>query len=248
MRLEVNRTNSKLSRTASTASPSPLLGIRSRSQTSIAACVIVVVVGVGLLLDSLPSRGEQLTEDDRAAIMKLADRLEVVFLEGRDVDLPAYVRPEQGLFIDLWGDWDPEGESTVHIAYKDIDRVFNDYAVRVWGSGESGRPYITFGPIPYVLLYGWRNVQFLDATDDEENPVWSEMLSLPEMMRRYDSKCIDELTVEPLNHSFAYGHYHYVQYWLQDGEQYGDYWFLIVDKDEHGWFLKGLVHMDRWVI
>ncbi len=216
--------------------------------TSLMSLAVIAIATITLIGISFCVHADELTEEDRAAINKLADRIEVVFLEGRDEDLPAYVRPEHGLFIDLWGDWDPEGESTVYIAYKDVSLMFNDYAVRVWGSGESGRPYVAFSPIPYVLLYGWHDVQFLDATDDEENPVWGEMLSIPEMIRRYDSKCIDELTVEPLNHSFAYGNYHYVQYWLQDGEQDGDYWFLIIDKDEHGWFLKGLVHMDRWVI
>jgi len=215
----------------------------------LALLVFLAVVSVWLLMGSVHAHGEELAEEDRAAILKLADRVEVIFLEGRDENLPALVRPEKGLFVDLWGDWDPEGESTVHIAYKDVGRMFIDYTVREWGPGEVGRgECVIVGAVPYVLLNGWCDVQLLDAEPEEENPVWSQMLSLLEMMRRYDDKRIDGLAVDPANHSFAYDGYHYVQYWLQCNELEGDFWFLIVDKDEHGWFLKGLVHMDRWTI
>jgi len=211
--------------------------------------MILAVVNVSLLIGPLLARGEELTEDDRAAILKLADRVEVIFLEGRDEDLPAYVRPEQGLFIDLWGDWEPEGESSVHIAYEDTGELFVDVSERKWGPGEVGRgECVIVGAVPHVLLYGRYDQQFLNAPDNEDNPVWGEMLSIPEMMRRYDDKRIDELAVEPANHSFAYDGYHYVQYWFKCSALQGYFWFLIVDKDEHGWFLRGLVHMDRWVI
>jgi len=213
---------------------------------SLASLVAVAVAAFCLLGFSLQADTTGLTDEDRAAIWKLADRIEVVFLERRDGDLPAYVRPEHGMFIDLWGDWDPEGESTVHIAYKDVGWMFNDYSVREWGPDGVGYECMIVGAVPYIILYGLHEVWDLEASEDE-SPAWGEMLSLPEMMRRYDDKRIDELAVEPVNHSFAYKQQHYVQYWLRSHELGGSFWFLIVDKDEHGWFLKGLVHMVRWV-
>jgi hypothetical protein len=223
--------------------------INSTRRNPLAVLVLIAVAAFYLLGISLRARTAELTDADRAAILKLADRVEVIFLEGRDEDLPAYVRPKQGLFIDLWGDWEPEGESSVHIAYEDTDELFADVSEREWGPGEVGRgECMIVGAVPYVLLYGWHENWFLHGAPVEDNPVWGEILSLPEMMRRYDDKRIDELAIEPANHSFAYDEYHYVQYWLQCSQLQGDFWFLIVDKDEHGWFLKGFVHMDRWVI
>jgi len=211
-----------------------------------AVLAVAGLAALWLLGTSLRVHAAELTEKDRAAILKLADRIEVIFLEGRDEELFAYVRPNLGMFIDLWGDWDPEGESTVHIAYKDVGWMFNDYSVREWGPDGVGYECMIVGAVPYIILYGLHEVWDLEASEDE-SPAWGEMLSLPEMMRRYDDKRIDELAIEPANHSFAYKQQHYVQYWLRSHELGGSFWFLIVDKDEHGWFLKGLVHMVRWV-
>ena len=150
--------------------------------------------------------------------------------------------------MDLFSDT-PNG-NRVDIPYVKIPDMFIDFEDKYWG-GNDAADLDWYADIPSVLLGVWGGSVHLRAQyPDQGKDKWSRIVSLAQAFARFDSKEIDRLAVEPINHFFVHKNEHFVQYFVQStvSEVGGEYWFLIIDKDEEGWFLKGITHMERWSI
>lgn len=183
--------------------------------------------------------------DDRWQVIQLADRVEAAFLIPDTLILLDVVRQEHGLFIDLLSD--SSDPVIVRIPFSEISNMFSDFEEKYWGPHDAA-DFDLYGAMSYVILGG--SIHLIPAFTEVDKHHYSRILSLPDAFARYDSKEINRLVVEPINHSFVYADEHYVQYFVQgaSSEVDGEYWFLIIDKDEYGWFLKGITHMERWSI
>jgi hypothetical protein len=187
-----------------------------------------------------------LSFEDYKQIIQLADRVEAAVLVPDALLLAEITRPRQGLFLDLFSD--TQDGNIVYVPYIRLPEMFTDFADKYWGGNDSA-DFNWYADIPSVLLGVWGGSVLLKAQyPDQGKDRWTRIVSLAQAFARFDSKLIDELSAEPINHRFVYENEHFVQYFVQSpfSEVGGDYWFLIVDKDEHGWFLKGITHMDRW--
>lgn len=186
-----------------------------------------------------------LPSDDCRQIMQLADRVEAAFLIPDALLLLSVVRPKYGLFIDLLSD--SSDPVLVRIPFSEISNMFSDFEKKYWGPHDAA-DFDLYGAIPYVILNG--SIHLIPSFPDVDKHHYSQILSLPDAFSHYDSKEINRLTVEPMNHVFVYEDEHYVQYFVQGpvSEIDGEFWFLIVDKDDLGWFLKGITHMELWTI
>jgi len=180
--------------------------------------------------------------------MELADRVEAAVLIPDALLLLEITRPQYGLFLNLFSDT-PNGNSVL-VRYNRISGMFTDFEDKYWG-GNDAADFDWYSNIPSVLLPIWGGSVHLRAQyPDQGKDKWSSIVSLAQAFARFDSKEIDKLSVEPINHFFVYRDEHYVQYFVQSSvsETNGEFWFLIIDKDEDGWFLKGITHMERWSI
>ena len=186
-----------------------------------------------------------LSFEDYQQIMQLADRVEAAVLIPDALLLLEITRPEHGLFLDLLSDF--KDAVLVEIPFSDIPDMFDDFEDRYWG-GHDAADFDLYGAIPYVILSG--SIHLFPTYPEVDKHRYSDFLSLPDAIAQYDSKEIDHLVAEPGNHLFIYEEEHYVQYYVQSpyNEVNGEFWFLIIDKDEDGWFLKGITHMERWSI
>lgn len=208
---------------------------------ALSAILILTLVQPAMAQESKPG----LSFEDYKQIMELADRVEAAVLIPDALLLVEITRPEHGLFLDLLSD--SKDAVLVEIPYSGIPDMFNDFEDRYWGPHDAA-DFDLHGVIPYVLLCGSLHLE--PSYPEVDKNRYSQILSLPDAFARYDSKEIDRLTAEPANHFFVYEEEHYVQYYVQSpiNEVNGEFWFLIIDQDEHGWFLKGITHMERWSI
>jgi len=189
-----------------------------------------------------------LSFDDYKEIMQLADRVEAAVLIPDALLLVEVTRQEHGLFLDLFSD--TLDGNTVFVPFAKLPDMFIDFEDKYWG-GNQAADLDWYASISSVLLGAWGGSVHLRAQyPDQGKDKWSPIVSLAQAFARYDSKEIDHLVAEPLNHFFVYEDEHYVQYYVQSpvNEVYGEFWFLIIDKDEQGWFLKGITHMELWTI
>jgi len=222
-------------------SPSMHLWLVSMVQGLVLVAVLLTLVQPTAAQESKPD----LSFEDYKQIMELADRVEAAVLIPDALLLVEVTRPEHGLFLDLFSDT-PNG-NRVDVPYIKIPNMFTDFEDKYWG-GNDAADFNWYADIPSVLLTVWGGSVHLRAQyPDQGKDKWSRIVSLAQALARFGSKEIDQLTIEPINHFFVYENEHYVQYFMQGSisEIDGDFWFLIIDKDEHGWFLKGITHMKR---
>ncbi len=208
-------------------------------------CVLVTLV---LTLSQPALAGESksaLSFEDQKEIMELADKVEAAVLIPDEMLLLKVTNPKYGLSLDLFSDT-PNGVE-IHIPYEEIANMFTNFKDVYWGGDDAG-DFDWYSDIPSVLLGPSGGSVQLRAQYPGVKNQWRRIVSLAQSVSYYDSKVIDQLTVEPINHFFVYEDEHYVQYFVQSpiSETSGEYWFLIIDKDEDGWFLKSITHMERF--